>query len=182
MRRFGLGMTVALLVGLCGPLAAQSVVQKTAIVTLDQEKLFVGTKYGLALQARFEAESAALVAENRKIDSALEAEERDLTDKRATMDAASFRPLAEAFDKKANELRAAQDVKARDLTLRRDQNRQTFFQNIAPILGDYMVERGAVAILDKSAIIVSLGSIDITAEVIARIDERLGDGSKVSKP
>ena len=130
MRKFGLGMTVALLVGLCGPLAAQSVVQKTAIVTLDQEKLFVGTKYGVALQARFEAESAALVAENRKIDSALEAEERDLTDKRATMDAASFRPLAEAFDKKANELRAAQDVKARDLTLRRDQNRRPSFKTL----------------------------------------------------
>ena len=110
MRRLGLGISVALLVGLCGPLAAQSVVQKTAIVTLDQEKLFVGTKYGVALQAKFEAESAALVAENRKIDSALEAEERDLTDRRATMQPAEFRKLADEFDQKVEGLRAAQDA------------------------------------------------------------------------
>jgi Skp family chaperone for outer membrane proteins len=175
----------AVLASLGQPLAAQttaasdvpSVVQKTSVVTLDQEKLFSATKYGLALQKQFEAETLALQTENRKIDGELEAEERSLTEKRATMDAASFRPLAEAFDKKANDLRNAQDAKSRDLTKRRDANRQKFFQTIAPILGDYMVERGAVVILDKSAIVVSLGSIDITDEAIARINEKLGDGS-----
>ena len=178
MRRLALALILA--AGCAGPLLAQSVVQKSAVVTLDQERLFTGTLYGRALQTTFEAESAALLAENRKIDAALEAEERALTDKRGTMDAAGFRPLAEAFDKKANDLRRAQDVKSRDLTRRRDEDRQNFFAAIAPILGDYMVERGAVAILDKAAIVVSLGSIDITEGAIARIDERLGDGSKAA--
>lgn len=183
MQRQAAGLALALLLGV-SPLAAaaQSVVQKTAIVTLDQEQLFLGTQYGRALQAKFEAESAALLAENRKIDAALEAEERGLTDKRATMTAQDFRPLAEAFDNKANELRKAQDVKSNALAKSRDSDRQAFFQAVAPILGDYMVERGAVAILDKSAIVVSLGSIDITKEVITRIDTRLGDGSKPPTP
>lgn len=154
------------------------VVQKSAIVTLDQEQLFTATKFGRALQAQFDAQSNALLAENRKIDSQLESEERGLTDKRATMTAQDFRPLAEAFDTKANEMRSAQEAKSRNLAKQRDENRQAFFQTIAPLLGDYMVERGAVAILDKSAIVVSLGSIDITAEVVARIDDRLGDGPK----
>ena len=183
MKRQAAGLALALLLGV-SPMAAlaQSVVQKTAIVTLDQEQLFLGTQYGRALQAKFESESAALLAENRKIDAALEAEERGLTDKRATMTAQDFRPLAEAFDNKANELRKAQDVKSKDLAKSRDADRQAFFQAVAPILGDYMVERGAVAILDKSAIVVSLGAIDITKEVIARIDTRLGDGSKPVVP
>jgi len=180
MRRVAIALALA--VGCAGPLAAQSVVQKSAVVTLDQERLFTDTLYGRAVQARFEAESAALLAENRKIDAALEAEERELTDKRSTMDAAGFQPLAEAFDKKANDLRTAQDAKSRDLTRRRDEDRQKFFAAIAPIMGDYMVERGAVAILDKAAIVVSLGSIDITDGVIARIDARLGDGSTASSP
>ncbi|MEO5613492.1 MAG: OmpH family outer membrane protein [Cypionkella sp.] len=183
MKRQAAGLALALLLGVFPQAStAQSVVQKTAIVTLDQDQLYLGTQYGRALQAKFESESAALLAENRKIDAALEAEERDLTTKRATMTAQDFRPLAESFDTKANELRKAQDVKSTDLAKSRDADRQAFFQAVAPILGDYMVERGAVAILDKSAIVVSLGAIDITKDVIARIDTRLGDGSKPVAP
>lgn len=188
MIRAAAGLMAALLLAL--PLAGRaqtpqeqttapaSVVQESVVVTLDQEQLFLATRYGKALQSRFEAESAALLAENRKIDTELETEERALTARRATMTAQDFRPLADAFDQKANTLRTTQEAKARDLARSRDENRQTFFQAVAPLLGDYMVERGAVVILDKSAIVVSLGSIDITAEVIARIDTRLGDGSK----
>ncbi len=183
MKRQAAGLALALLLAVSPQISvAQSVVQKTAIVTLDQDQLYLGTQYGRTLQAKFETESAALLAENRKIDAALEAEERDLTTKRATMNAQNFRPLAEAFDNKANELRKAQDVKSSELAKSRDADRQAFFQAVAPILGDYMVERGAVAILDKSAIVVSLGAIDITKEVIARIDARLGDGSKPAAP
>jgi Skp family chaperone for outer membrane proteins len=151
----------------------------SAVVTLDQERLLKDTKFGAALAQAFDADTQALVAENRKIDADLEAEERDLTEKRKTMPAADFRILADAFDKKANELRDAQEAKSRELTRRRDADRNWFFQNIAPILGDYMVERGAVAILDKAAVVVSLGSIDITDGAIQRIDEKLGDGSSL---
>lgn len=183
MQRQAAGLITALLLAVCPQaLLAQSVVEKTAIVTLDQDQLYLGTQYGRALQTKFEAESKALLAENRKIDAALEAEERELTDRRATMTAEEFRPLGDAFDKKANDLRKAQDAKSTDLAKSRDADRQAFFQAVAPILGDYMVERGAVAILDKSAIVVSLGSIDITKEVIARIDERLGDGTTPPAP
>ncbi len=152
------------------------------VVTLDQERVLKETKFGAALAKAFDSDTQTLVAENRKIDADLEAEERDLTEKRKTMPPAEFRVLADAFDKKANELRDAQEAKSRELTRRRDSDRAWFFQNIAPILGDYMVERGAVAILDKSAVVVSLGTIDITDGAIQRIDEKLGDGSTLPAP
>ena len=157
-------------------------VPPVAIVTLDQEQLFSGTLYGQAVQAQFDAEAAALLAENRKIDAALEAEERALTDQRATMSPETFRPLAEAFDEKANGLRKAQEAKSQAVSQARDARRQVFFRSIGPIIGDYMVERGAVAVLDKASIIVSLGSIDITQAVIARIDSQLGQGPEAVKP
>jgi Skp family chaperone for outer membrane proteins len=166
----------------CQPLFAQttapSIMEKTSVVTLDQEQLTLGSKYGQALQAQFEAETAALQAENRKIDAELEAEERALTDKRAVMDSSSFRPLADAFDKKANDLRTAQDAKSRDLTNRRDERRQKFFTKIKDIIGKTMIAHGAVVTLDNSATVVRLATVDITAEVIALIDKQLGDGAK----
>ena len=159
------------------PAAPAAAATAFSVVTIDQERLLAETRFGKALAAAFDADTQALVAENRKIDAALEAEERDLTDKRKTMAPATFRALADAFDKKANELRDAQEAKSRELTRRRDSDRAWFFQHIAPILGDYMVERGAVAILDKAAVVVSLGAIDITDGAIERIDAKLGDGS-----
>ncbi len=184
MRRLwaSLGCVVWLGAVPCAGLAQSPELLKSSIVTLDQEQLFSGTRYGRALQAAFEQQTAALVAENRKIDAALEAEERDLTDRRATMAPEEFRPLADAFDVKANGLRSAQEAKSRDLSRLREQQRQDFFNTIGPIIGDYMVARGAVAVLDKAGVIVSLGSIDITKEVIAQIDARLGDGPAAEQP
>jgi Skp family chaperone for outer membrane proteins len=166
-----------------GGLGAQSPeLPKSAIVTLEPDLLFSGTRYGRALQKQLDAEATALAAENRKIDAALEAEERDLTDRRATLKPEEFRPLADAFDVKANDLRNAQEAKSRELVRLRETQRQDFFRNIGPIIGDYMLQRGAVAVLDKSTVIVSLGSIDVTAEVISLIDARLGDGPEAVKP
>lgn len=189
-RAFGAGLVV---IGLVSTLQAQTqnqpaaqvaplAVEKAAILTLDQEQIFTGTKFGRVVTQMFEADSEQLKSENRKIDSELEAEERELTERRALMTPATFRPLADAFDKKVEELRTTQDAKSRALSRRRDDDRQRFFQTIAPILGDYMVQRGAVAIVDKSAIVVSLGSIDITEALIAKIDAVLGDGTASLQP
>lgn len=146
-------------------------------LTLDQERLFTGTRFGQAVTARFETESADLLAENRRIDAALEQEERDLTDRRASMDPAEFRKLADDFDAKVEGLRAAQETKSRDLARRRDEARQQFYEAALPVLGTLVSERGAVAIVDKKALILSLERLDVTDAAIARIDEALGDGS-----
>jgi hypothetical protein len=45
-----------------------------------------------------------------------------------------------------------------------------------PILGQLMVDRGAFAILDRRSVLLSLGSIDVTDDAIARIDTAIGDG------
>lgn len=165
-----------------GWVAAQQSAPQSAIAILDQEALFERTAYGRAIQAKIQAEADALLGENRKIDAALEAEERDLTDRRNKMTPETFRPLADAFDVKANELRKAQDAKSRDLARSRDQMRQDFFQNIGPIIGEKMIERGAAVVVEKSSVIVSLEAIDITAAVTKEIDAQFGDGSKQLQP
>ncbi len=180
LQRMGWGLAVVL-----GLLAAPAVAQdpsqpRSAILTIDQDALFQRTLFGKAMLAADEQEAAALKAENRRIDAALEAEERSLTDRREGMPLVEFRALADAFDNKVEALRTAQDAKSAAFIARRDGARQQFFQKVAPMIGDYMVEQGASAIVNQAAIVVSLGAIDITDEVIARIDELLGDG--VTKP
>lgn len=152
------------------------------ILTLDQDALFARSKFGQALRARLNAEIAKAEGEARRLDGEAEAEERALTDQRATMTPEEFAPLAAAFDAKVQRLRAERDAAAADLRAQESAARQRFLQAAAQVIGDYMVERGAVAIIDKSAIIVQLTSLDVTDAVVARLDAVLGDGSTIPAP
>ena len=156
--------------------AATPMLQSSPVLTLDQERLFLASAYGARVMREIEAASRALAAENREIEAQLEAEEKDLTNRRATLTAAGFRPLADAFDAKVVEIRRVQDEKLATLNGRRDLERQVFYLAVAPVLGDLVREAGAVAILDARAVFLSADRIDITDEAIARIDQLLGAG------
>lgn len=173
-------VALALSSGLIGTaVSAQVAPPATSIMTVDQERLFTETLWGKRMQADLETASRALQAENRKIESALTTEEKLLTDKRVTMASDEFRALADEFDKRVTGIRAAQDGKARELTTRRDADRKAFLDAVLPIMGEVMTARGAVAILDSRAILLSVKSIDATDAIVAAIDAKFGDGSAV---
>ncbi|MDJ0630331.1 MAG: OmpH family outer membrane protein [Rhodobacter sp.] len=140
------------------------------ILTLDQERLFAGSRAAEEISAAIEAAAAQLAAENRVIEAELTAEELELTELRPTLAPDEFRALADAFDEKVQRLRAEQDAKALELQRRRDQERQTFFRQITPVLAEIVRERGALAVLDRRSVILSADTIDITEEAVARIN------------
>lgn len=158
------------------PPATGTVVPKAPILSVDEEKLFTDTRFGQAVLSRHRAEMEKLLAENRRIEAALEAEERDLTERRAILPAAEFQTLAADFDRKAEGIRAAQSAKDKALQARLESERQRFFQAAVPILAQILQESGAMAIIDKRAVILSFDRIDMTAAAATRIDAVLGDG------
>jgi Skp family chaperone for outer membrane proteins len=175
------GIAAALAVALALPCAAAAqeppVAAPMAVLTLDKDRLFSGSRFGARTIEAVEVQARALQAENRRIETDLEAEEKSLTDRRAGMSPEEFRTEADAFDAKVKGIRAAQEAKARDLAAQRDAARQVFLQASAPVLAQILQERGAVAILDRSAIILSFDRADVTDLAIARIDAVLVDGA-----
>lgn len=158
------------------PTAPQGPAQ-TPIVTLDQEALFLRSRFGLRVQREIEQERDALAAENRRIEAELIGEEQALTEQRAQMTPAEFAPLAEAFDAKVQRIRQQQDQKSTVLQRRLESERQTFFSAVGPILIELLRERGAVAVVDRNAILLAFEGLDVTAAAVALIDDRLGDGT-----
>jgi Skp family chaperone for outer membrane proteins len=142
----------------------------TMVLTIEQDRFFTESAFGKASLARERAASQALDLENKQIEAALIAEEQDLTTRRETLPADEFAALASAFDAKVERIRDEQDDKVRDLSRARDADRQAFLRAAVPVLGDLMGEKGAVAILEKSSVILSLTAIDVTDEAIARVD------------
>lgn len=167
------------------PLCAQDSPNNTppsSILTIDQEALFANSLWGKRVQDELSKASHDLQTENRKIEAELTAEEKSLTDQRPTMAAEQFRKLADDFDARVTGIRAAQDNKARDLSRLEDDERKAFAEAAFPIIGEIMVSRGAVAVLDKRAILLSIKAIDATAEVLKRVDAKLGSGPASPAP
>ncbi|WP_435258810.1 OmpH family outer membrane protein [Thioclava sp. FR2] len=148
----------------------QDGVLQLPFVTIDKDRLYAESEPGKAAQAAFDEDSAALIAENRRLEAALEQEERDLTARRASLPAAEFQKLAQEFDAKVEDLRTAQDTKSRNLTRRRDEDRQIFFERSIPVLGQLMVDLNAVAIIDRTAIILTYDQLDVTDLAIERLN------------
>ncbi|TCP63397.1 periplasmic chaperone for outer membrane proteins Skp [Rhodovulum bhavnagarense] len=146
---------------------------RSPFVILDEARLFSDSRFGQELLDRIEAETAALVAENRKIENELSVEERDLTAQRPQLAPDEFRKLAEAFDDKVVAIRRAQDTKTRVLAQKRESAQQDFYREALPLIAELVAERGAVAVLDRSAVLLSADQIDITEAAIALVDARL---------
>ena len=182
-------LSVAALAGLALPVGAQQapdtsqpapVAEAPAapqVLLLSQDRLFAESAFGQAALARVEAASRALQAENRRIEADLEAEEKALPEQRQTTAPDAFRQLAEAFDAKVEGIRNAQDAKARAIAQQRETERQRFYEAAVPVLAEMMAEQGAVAILDKGAVVLSFDRIDMTDAAIQRMDAVLGDGT-----
>lgn len=149
------------------------------VLTVDQDLLFQQSAWGRRLQEELTRQGQALQAENDRLVRQLSDEEAALTDKRATVDQAAFRKLAEAFDERATEIRRERAQAVTDLNARAEQERTEFYRAALPVMGQMMLERGAVAVLDRRTVFVSVDAIDITEALITRIDAELGDGSDV---
>jgi Skp family chaperone for outer membrane proteins len=174
------GLTVVL--ALCGPALAQEPAVSSPILVIDQNRLFVESAFGKASIARERAFLDALEDENKRIEAELVEEEQALTNLRGSLSAAEFSSRAEAFDRKVEQIRTEQDSKVEGLTEQRDADRKVFIQAVRPVVAELLAEQGAVAILEKSTIILSLSAIDVTDEAIAKVDAALvveSDGATV---
>lgn len=146
------------------------------VLTIDSERLFHDSAFGQRVTREIEVESEQLATENREIEAALEAEERDLTEKRSQMKPAQFRLLADAFDEKVQRTRAEQAAKNRALSEALDLERERFLSAAAPVLEQLMRNSDAAVILERRRVFVSSSVIEVTDEAIALLDEAIGTG------
>jgi Skp family chaperone for outer membrane proteins len=176
-------LALAVALALTGPARAQEAAtpDTVAVLVLDQDRLFLESRFGQAVLSRHKQAVEALQAENRRIEAALEAEERELTERRSTLPAAEFSRLAADFDDKAEGIRKAQGAKSDDIKARLDAEQRTFAQTVRPVLEAMVRRMGAFVVLDARLAIFSVPGTDITDRAIAEIDTVLGDGPKAAE-
>ena len=179
------GLALAVGPGAPSPVQAQNVelntgqpdLARSRVLTVDPERLFSGTRFGQRIAADLRAAQRALAAENRRIEEELSAEERSLTERRPEMEPDAFRAEAEAFDARVQEIRSARDAREREVEQSFITAREAFFNEIRPVLGQLMLDRGGVVVLDRRSVFLAVGLIDLTEEAIRVIDTEFGDGT-----
>lgn len=154
----------------------RSAVISSPILTIDSDRVFQESEFGVRVAQEIEEEGAKLAAENDQIADDLEAEEQDLTDRRAGLTPEEFRVLADAFDKKVQRTRQEQAAKGRALNELLDQERDVFLTAAGPVLERLMRDAGAAVILDRRTVFVSASAVEITDAAIALLNETLGSG------
>ncbi len=155
---------------------ARSQTAAVPVLTLDFERLFEASRWGKRIAADLASASAVLNDENNRIADDLIAEEKALTERRASLAPEQFRTEADAFDERATAIRNAQKAKAQSLSQGFDAARQAFFDAVAPLIDEVLALRGAAVVLDQRVVIRGLAQADITEELVQRADARLGDG------
>lgn len=153
-------------------------VANAPVLTVDQERLFDESQWGQRALRRLEERGSQIAEENDRLADQLSAEESQLTSQRSALEPAEFRRLAEAFDARATTIRRERAQMVQQLNADAESDRRAFFQAALPIMGEVMEERGAAAVLDRRTVFVSLDAIDITSDLIERLDQRLGDGAQ----
>lgn len=143
---------------------------QSPILTVDSDRLFLESRIGQQITAEIEAAGDALQEKNDKIASELEAEELELTRKRAEMTPDEFRAVADAFDEKAQRIRQERATELRTLNQQLEDQRRNFLQAAVPVLERIMLEAGAAVVLEQRDVFISSLAIDITNAAIARID------------
>ncbi len=173
-----LALVAALICGAAGPVAAQDLgAVQSQILVLDIEALFNLSQAGQRMTRDYQAEREELIANNRRIEAELRAEELALTKKRPTVTPAEFRDLADAFDTKVRAIRQENEREALDLERQREVAPLQLMRLAEPVLVQLMRDTGGIVILDHRQVLLRADVIDITDLAIARVDEMIGDGT-----
>ena len=150
---------------------------QTQILVIDSDLLFSQSEFGVRVAQDLAVEESVLLAENRRIQAELIAEENALTEQRAEMDPVAFRAVAEAFDARVVQIRKEQDQKSANLETRRQREQEAFIRAASPILSQLMQEAGASVVVERRGVLLFDPEADITQMAIERLNVTIGDGT-----
>lgn len=148
---------------------------RTPVLVIDFDELYQVSALGQRIQQELDERSRALAEEIARIDAEMAAEEKALTERRSELSPEEFRALADAFDEKVQRLRREQDENAQQLNRIGNEERLRFRQSALPVLGQLMLETGAVMVMETRYVLIFNDAIDVTELTAARIDARLSE-------
>lgn len=145
----------------------------TVVAVLDVERVMRESKAGKALQDQIEKTRSANQKKDRASEDALRAADRQLRDQRAVLS-------AEAYAKKRDELQTRLTTLQRDFDARRKRLQRAMGRawneiqkTLTEVTADLATEQKIDIVVSKASTVLLANELDITAEVLTRLDAKL---------
>lgn len=152
---------------------------RLGILVLNVDEAYAASAWGQRAQADLEAAAREIETENSRLEAQMTKEERALTEERTKLSSDKFRQKAEAFDQHAQAVRRERKQAAVDLGNRAQADRNAFLNAAVPVIAGLMEEQNAGIVLDRRQTLVAIDAVDITTELVERMDETVGDGGSL---
>ena len=165
--------SAAPLAAVATPAAAQTL-PAAVIIVVDMDQVFNTSAAGKGASAELKARADTLQTRITSLNTQFGTEEQTLLKTRPTAPG----PAATAWETKARDLQtrkgtAEQELNARnrDLQASRQYVAKQIFDAATPVIQAIMRERGATLVLPENATLQHSASIDVTSDVVARVDK-----------
>ena len=174
-RRGGLSRRAAcrLLAGfaLAAPTAHAQDDGSSPVLVVDMARIRTETAAGKDMMVKIEDIRRRVEADLGERAVALREEERKLAEERDGLSIEEFRERVSVFEKQVFANRGFSERANRRLQLVRSNGSKLLRERVTAVLARIMVVREADVLLDSTQIVLSIDSLDITDEAIARLDE-----------
>ncbi len=143
------------------------------ILVVDMQKVQRDAAASVSVTEQIAALRAELGAVISKRSEAINREETELAKERNKLTADELRTLAREFERKVFAHRDFEQQETTKLQLLQAQARAAIRGQIIPILTSVMRERNAQVMLDKNEVVLSKDALDVTNEVLTRLNKAL---------
>jgi outer membrane protein len=167
----GLALAAAVALG-----AAPALAQKATPVTgalVDSQKIFRNALAFKNAREQLDKVRAGYQSEVAKEEEKLRAEEQELTRQRAVLAPEAFDAKQREFQRRVAEVQRQVQERSRALEQSFNNARGEVSKVLVAIVGEMATERNYNLVLDRSQVVFGNDKLDITDEVLKRLDQRL---------
>lgn len=145
----------------------------TAIVILDGRLVLSQSSAGLDLRQQAEQLGAGLRAEVQKQEQELKNAQAELQRQRGQVPADQLERRARDLQKRVSDTQARLQGRTRALDRAFAEAEQRIYQAMVQATVEIVQDRGYQVILDKAQVVIHQGALEITGEVLSRVNQRV---------
>ena len=167
----------ALAMGMSFGVAPAQAVGPAVILVVDTQGVFAQSKAGQSIRSQYEEQAKKLMAEGKKTDDALQADAKKLSDERALLSQEDLQKRAQGLQQRNIEFQQSMQIKQQGLQLGVQRAEAQVEAALRPIFAEIMKEKGGTILLDQAVVLAGGADLDISAEVLKRLNEKLAKAS-----
>jgi Skp family chaperone for outer membrane proteins len=156
-----------------GALSINAAKAETPIAVIDLVKIIEKSEAGKDLQSKFKAKKEAVQKEATVYEKDLKSKEKTLLKDSKSLDKKAFEEKKAGFEKDL--LKKREEVLKKNASLEKSKNEalKSIQAKVAQICADIAEAKKIQVILDRSAVVIAQQSLDLTADVIKKLDESM---------